>query len=142
MADFIFLGPKITENSDCSHKIKRCLLIQRKAIPNLDSVLQSRGITLQTESCIVKAMIFPIVMYGCESWIIKKADCWRIDAFKLRCWKRLLSVSWKARRSNQSILKEINPEYSLEGLTAEAEAPIFWPPNAKSQLIGKNPDAG
>ena len=142
MEDFIFLGPKITENSDCSHKIKRCLLIQRKAIPNLNSVLQSRGITLQTESCIVKAMIFPVVMYGCESWIIKKADCWRIDAFKLWCWKRLLRVSWTARRSNQLILKEINPEYSLEGLTAEAEAPILWPTDAKSQLIGKNPDAG
>ena len=115
-ADFIFLGSKITADGDCSHKIKRCLLLGRKAITNLDSILKSKDITSLTKACQVKAMVFPVVMYGCESWTIKKAERWRIDAFKLRCWKRLLRASWTARQSNQSILKETNPEHSLEGL--------------------------
>ena len=114
--DFIFLGSKITADGDCSHEIKRCLLLGRKAITNLDSILKSRDITLPTKVCLVRAMVFPIVMYGCESWTIKKAERQRIDAFELWCWRRLLRVPWTARRSNQSILKEISPEYSLEGL--------------------------
>ena len=114
--DFIFLGFKITEDDDCGHEIKRCLLLGRKAMTNLDSVLKSRDITLPTKVHIDKAMVFRVVMYGCERWIIKKAECQRIDAFELWCWRRLLRVPWTARRSNQSILKEINPEYSLEGL--------------------------
>ena len=113
---FIFLGSKITVDGDCSHEIKRCLLLGRKVMTNLDSMLKSRNITLPTKVCLVKAMVFPVVMYGCESWTIKKAECQRIDAFELWCWRRLLRVSWSARRSNQSILKEISPEYSLEGL--------------------------
>ena len=113
--DFTFLGSKITADGDCSHEIKRCLLLGSKAMTNLDRVLKSRDITLPTKVHIVKAMFFPVVMYRCESWIIKKAECWRIDAFELWCWRRLLRVPWTARRSNQSILKEINPEYSLEG---------------------------
>ena len=112
MADFIFLGSKITADGDCRHKIKRCLFLGRKAMTNLDSILKSRDITLLTKVCIVKAMIFPVVMYGHESWIIKKAECQKIDALKLWCWRRLLRVPWTARRSNQSILSEINPEYS------------------------------
>ena len=112
---FLFLGSKTTADGNCSHKIKRCLLLGRKAVTNLDSILKSRGIALPTKACLVKLLVFPVVMYGCESWIIKKAECQRIDAFKL-CWKRLSSVPWTARRSNQSILKEINPEYSLEEL--------------------------
>ena len=115
--DFTLLGSKITADGDCSHEIKRCLLLQWKAMTNLDSILKSRGITLPTKVCLVKAMIFPVVMYGYESETIKKAECWRIDAFELWCWRRLLRASWTARRSNQSILKEISPEYSLEGLT-------------------------
>ena len=115
VTDFIFLGCKITADSDCSHEIKRCLLLGRKAMTNLDSLLKSRDITLPTKVRLVKAMIFPIVMYGCESWTIKKAECQRIDAFELWCWRRFLRVPWTAR-SNQSILKEINSEYSLEGL--------------------------
>ena len=109
---------------------------------NLDSVFKRRDITLPTKVRIVKAMVFPIVLYGCESWIIKKAECWRIDAFELWCWRRLLRVPWRARRSKQSILKEINTEHSLRGLMAEAEAPMLWPPDANSQLTGKDPDAG
>ena len=116
VSDFIFLGSKITADGDCSHEIKRCLLLERKAMTNLDSVLKSRDITLPTKVHIVKAIVFPVVMYGCESWTIKKAEHRRIDAFELWCWRRLLSVPWTARRSNQGILKEINPEYSLEGL--------------------------
>ena len=111
-----FLGLRITADGDYSHEIKRCLLLGRKAMKNLDSVLKSRNITLPTKVCIVRAMVFPVVMYGCESWTIKKAKHWRIDAFKLWCWRRLLRVPWRARRSNQSILKEISPEYSLEGV--------------------------
>ena len=111
-----FLGSKITENSDCSHQIKRHLLLGRKAMTNLDSILKSRDITLPTMVHIVKAMVFPVVMYGSESWSIKKAENLRNDAFELWCWRRLLRVPWTARRSDKSILKEINPEYSLEGL--------------------------
>ena len=114
VADFIFLGSKITTDGDCRHEIKRRLLLGRKVMTNLESILKSRDITLSTK---VKAMVFPVVMYGCESWTITKAEHWRIDAFKLWCWRRLLRVPWIARRSNQSILKEISPEYSLEGLT-------------------------
>ena len=113
---FIFLGSKMTADGDCSHEINRCLLLGRKAVTNLDSILKSRDITLRTKVHIVKAMAFPVVMYGCESWTVKKAERRRIDAFDLWCWRRLLRVPWTARRSNQSILKEINPEYSLEGL--------------------------
>ena len=118
VTDFIFLGSKITVDGDCSHEIKRRLLLGRKAMTNLDSILKSRDITLLTKVCLVKAtvMVFPVVMYGCESWTIKKAEHQRIDAFELWCWRRLLRVPWTARRSNQSILKEISPEYSLEGL--------------------------
>ena len=112
---FIFLGSKITADGDCSHEIKRCLLLGRKAMTNLDRILKSRDITLLTKVCLFKAMVFPVVMYGCESWTLKKAVCQRIDAFELWCWRRLLRVSWTARRSNQSILREINPEHSLEG---------------------------
>ena len=111
-----FLGSKITADGDCSHEIKRCLLLGRKAMTNLDSILKSRDITLPTKVHLVKAMVFPVVMYACESWTIKKAEHWRIDAFELWCWRILLRVPWTTRRSNQSILKEISPEYSLERL--------------------------
>ena len=114
--DFIFLGSKITADGDCGHEIKRCLLPGRKAMTNIDSIIKSRDITLLTKVRLVKAMVFPVVTYGCERWTIKKAECQRIDAFKLWSWRRLLRVPWTARRSNQSILKEINPEYSVEGL--------------------------
>ena len=113
---FYFLDSKITVDGDCSHEIKRCLLLGRKVMTNLDSILKSRDITLPTKVCLVKAMVFPIVMYGCESWIVKKTEYRRTDVFELWCWRRLLRVPWTARRSNQSILKEINPECSLEGL--------------------------
>ena len=116
VTDFMFLGYKITADGDCSHEIKRCLLFGRKVMTNLDSILKSRDITLPTKVHLVKAMVFPVVMYGCESWTIKKAEHRRIDALELCCWRRLLRVPWTARRSNQSILKEISPEYSLEGL--------------------------
>ena len=116
MADFIFLGSKIIADGDCSHEIKRHLLLGRKVMTNLDSILKSRGITLPIKVCLVKAMVFPVVMYGCESWTIKKAEHRRIDAFELWCWRRLLRVPWTARRSIQSVLKEINSEYSKEGL--------------------------
>ena len=114
--DFISLGSKITMDGDCSHEIKRCLLLGRKAMTNLDSVLKSRDVTLSTKVHIVKALVYPVVMYGCESWTIKKAEHQRIGAFELWCWRRLLRVPWTTKRSNQSILKEISPEYSLEGL--------------------------
>ena len=114
--DFIFLGSKITADGDCSHEIKRLLLLGRKAMTNLDSVLKSKNITLLTKVHTVKAIAFPLVIYRCENWTIKKAECQRIDAFKLWCWRRLLRVPWTAKRSNQSILKEVNPEYSLEEL--------------------------
>ena len=113
---FIFGGSKITADGDCSLEIKRCLLLGRKAMTNLDSILKRRDITLPTKVRLVKDMVFPVVIYGCESWTIKKAECWRIDAFELQCWSRLLWVPWTVRRSNKSILKEISPEYSLEGL--------------------------
>ena len=116
VTDFILGGSKITADADCSHEIKRGLLLRRKAMTNLDSILKSRDITLPTKDHAVKAMVFPVVMYGCESWTIKKAEHQRIDAFELWCWRRLLRVPWTARRSNQSILKKISPEYSLEGL--------------------------
>ena len=121
VTDFIFLGCKITADGDCSYEIKRCALLGRKAMTNLDSILKSRDITWPTKVCLVKAMVFPVVMYGCESWTIKKAECQSIDAFELLCWRRLLRVPWTARRSNQSILKEISPEYSLEGLMLKLE---------------------
>ena len=114
--DFIVLGSKITADGDCNHEIKRSLLIGRKAMINLDSILKSRAITLLTKVHLVKAMVFPVVVYGCESWTIEKAERQRIDAFELWCWRRLLRVPWTARRSNQSVLKEISPEYSLEEL--------------------------
>ena len=123
--DFIFRGSKITADGDCSHEIKRHLLLGRKAMTNLDSVLKSRDITLPTKVCLVKAIIFMVVMYGCESWIIKKAEWQRIDAFELWCLRRLLRVPWIAKRSNQSILKEINPEYSLEGLNLMLKLQYF-----------------
>ena len=116
VADFIFLGSKITADGDCSHEIKRRLLLGRKVMTNLDSLLKSRDISLPTKFHLVKAMVFPVVIYGYKGWTVKKAECQRIDAFELWCWKRLLRVPWTARRSNQSILKEINPEYSLEVL--------------------------
>ena len=134
VADFISLGSKITADGDCSHEIKRHLLLGRKAMTNLDNILKSKDITLPTKVCLVKAMVFPVVMYGCESWTIKKAECQRIDALGLWCWRRLLRVPWTARRSNQSILKEISPEYSLEELMLNL-TPILWPPDAKNQLI-------
>ena len=122
---FIFLGCKITADRDCSHEIKRHLRLGRKAMTNLDSVLKSRDITLLTKVHLVKAMIFPVVMYGCESWTIKKAECQRTDAFELWHWRILLRVPWSARRSSQSILKEINPEYSLEGLMLKLKLQYF-----------------
>ena len=125
MSDFIFLGSKITADGDCSHEIKRCLLLGRKVMTNLDSIFKSRDITLPTKVCLVKAMVFPVVMYGCERWTIKKAECQRIDAFVLWYMRRLLRVPWTARRSNQSILKEISPEYSLEGLMLKLKLQYF-----------------
>ena len=120
-----FLGSKITADGDCSHEIKRHLLLGRKAMTNLDSTLKIRDITLPTKVCLVKAMVFPVVMYACESWTIKKAECQRTDAFELWCWRKLLRVPWTARRSNQSILKEISPEYSLEGLMLKLKLQYF-----------------
>ena len=126
-----FVGPKITADGDCSHEIKRCLLRGRKVMTNLDSILKSRDITMPKKVHLVKAMVFPVVMYGCKSWTVKKAECQRIDAFELWCWRRLLRVPWTARRSNQSILKEISPGCSLEGLLLRL-TPTLWPPHAKS----------
>ena len=125
VTDFIFLGSKIPADGDSSHKIKRHLLLGRKAMTNLDSILESRDITLPTKVCLVKAMVFPVVIYGCESWTIKKAEHQRNDAFELWCWRRFLRVPWTARRSNQSILKEISPEYSLEGLMLKLKLQYF-----------------
>ena len=124
VADFIVLGSKITADSDCSHEIKRCLLLGRKAMTNLESMLKSTDITWPTKVHLVKAMVFPVVMYGCESWIMKKAEHQRTDAFEL-CWRKLLRIPWTARRSNQSILKEINPEYSLERLILKLKLQYF-----------------
>ena len=123
--DFIFLGSKVTADGDCSHEIKRCLLFGRKVISNLDSILRSRDITLLTKVHLVKAIVFPVVMYVTCSWTIWESEQWRIDAFKLWCWRRLLRVSWTARRSNQSILKEISPEYSLEELMLKLKFQYF-----------------
>ena len=138
----LFLGgSKITADGDCSHEIKRHLLLGRKAMTNLDSILKSRDIILPTKVNLVKAMVFPAVMYGCESWTTKKAEHWRINAFELWCWRRLSRVPWTARRSNQSILK--NQSWIFIGRTdAEAETPIIWPTDMKNRLIGKDPDAG
>ena len=136
VSDFIFGGSKITADGDCSHEIKRCLLLGRKVLANLDTILKSRDSTLSTKVHLVKAMVFPVVMYECESWTVKRTERRRTDAFELWCWKRLLRVPWTARRSNQSILKGISPGISLEG------TPLLWPPDAKSWLIGKDSDAG
>ena len=125
VADFIFLGSKITADADCSHEIKRHLLLGRKVMTNLDGIFKSRDITLPTNVYLVRAMVFPVVMYGCESWTVKKAERRRIDAFELWCWRRLWRVPWTARRSNQSILKEISPEYSLEGLMLKMKLQYF-----------------
>ena len=128
---FSFLSSKITADRDCS--LKRRLFLGKRAMTNQDSILKSRDITLQTKVHLVKAMVFPVVTYGCESWTIKKAECQRIDAFKLWCWRRLLRIPWITRRPNQTILKEINPEYSLEGLLVKLKLQYFvWPPDAKS----------
>ena len=143
VSDFIFLGSKITANGDCSHEIKRCLFLGRKVMTNLDSIFKSRDITLPTKVRLVKAMVFPVIMYGCESWTVKKAEHQRIDALKLWCWRRLLRVPWTARRSNQSILKEINPEYSLEELMLKLKLQYFrnlvQRPNSleKTLILGK-----
>ena len=146
MTDFIFLGSKITADGDYSHAIKRQLLLEekllgRKAITNLDSILKSRDITLPTKIPVVKAMVFPVVMYGCESWTIKKAEHRRIDTFELWCWRRLLRVPWTARRSNQSILKEINPEYPLEGLMLRLKLQYFGRLMQRADSLEKT-DAG
>ena len=137
--DFIFLGSKITADGDCSHKIKRCLLLGRKAVTNLHSILKSRDITLLTKVYLVKAMAFPVVMYGYESWAIKKTEYQRTDAFELWCWRRLLRVSWTARRFNQFTLKEISPEYSLEGLILKLKLQYF---GHLMQRTDSFPDAG
>ena len=134
LTDFILGGSKITANGDCSHEIKRCLLLGRKAMTNLDTILKSRDITLPTKIHLVKAMVFPVVMYGCESWTTKKAEHWKIDAFELWCWRKLLTVPWTARR---------NQSWIFIGRTdVEAEAPILWPPDVKNRSIWKDPDAG
>ena len=138
VADFIFLGSKITADVDCSHEIKRRLLLGRKVMTNLDSILKSRDVTLPTKVHLVKAMVFPLVMYGCESWTVKKAEHQRIDAFELWCWRRVLRVPWTARRSNQSILKEISPEYSLEGLILRLKLQYFGHLMQRADSLEKN----
>ena len=125
VSDFFFLGSKITTDGDCSHEIKRRLLLERKVMTNLDSIFKSRDITLATKVRLIKAVVFPVVMYGCETWTVKKAEHQRIDAFALWCWRRLLRVPWAESRSNQSILKEVNLEYSLEGLTLKLKLQYF-----------------
>ena len=143
LSDFTFSGSKITADGDCSHEIKRRLLLGRKVLTNLESIFKSRDITLPAKVCLVTAMIFPVVMYGCESWTIKKAECWRMDTFKLWCWRRLLRVPWTARRSNQSILKEISLEYSLEGLMLKLKlhysGHLMWRTESfeKTLMLGK-----
>ena len=141
VSDFILGGSKITADGDCSHEIKRHSLLGRKVMTNLDSIFKSRDVTLPIKIRLVKAMVFPVVMYQCESWTVKKAEHWRINAFELWCWRRLLRVLWTARRSNQSILKEISPGCSLEGMTLKLKL-VLWPPHAKTWLIGKDSDAG
>ena len=130
--DFIFWDSKITADGDCSHEVKRCLFLRRKTMTDLDSILKSRDITLPTKVCLVKALVFPVVMYGCESCTIKKDEHQIIDAFELSCWRRLLRVPWTARRSNQSMLKEISPDYSFGRTEAEAETSVFWPHDGKN----------
>jgi len=143
VTDFIFLGSQITADGDCSHEIKRCLLLGRKVMTNLDSIFKSRDITLPTKVHLIKAMVFPVVMYGCESWTMKKAECQRIDAFELWCWRRLLRALWTARRSNLSILKEMSPEYSLKGLMLKLKYQYFghlmWRTDSfeKTLMLGK-----
>ena len=137
--DLIFLGSKITADGDCSHEIKRRLLLGRKVMTNLDGILKSRDITLPTKVHLVKAMFFPVVMYGCESWILKKAEHWRIDAFELWCWRRLLRVPWTARRSNQSTLKETSPGCSLEGLMLRLKLQYFGHLIQRVDSLGKKP---
>ena len=132
VSDFIFLGSKITADGDCSLEIKRRLLLGRKVMTNLDSIFKSRDITLPTQVCLVKAMVFPVVMYGCESWAIKKAECPRIDAFELWCWRRLLRVPWTARRSNPVHSKGDQSQVFFGRNDAKAEAPVLWPPHVKS----------
>ena len=139
VSDFIFLGSKITADGDCSHEIKRRLLLERKVMTNLDSILKSRDITLPTKVHPVKAMVFPGVMYGCENWTVKKAEHWKIDAFELWCWRRLLRVPWTARRSNQSIQKEISPEYSLEGLMLKLKLQHFGATSCEELTHWKRP---
>ena len=137
VTDFIFWGSKITADGNCSHEIKRHLLLGRKAMTNLDSILKSRDVTLPSKVCVVKAMVFPVVMCGCESWTIKKAECRRIDAFELWCWRRLLRVPCTARRSNQSILKEISPECSLEGLMLRLKLQYFGHLMQRTESLAK-----
>ena len=141
VADFIFLGSKMTVNADWSYEIRSCLLLGRIALTNLDSILKNRDITLLTKVHIVRAMVFPVIVYGCESCTMKKAEHWRIDPFQLWCWRRLLRVPWTARRSNQSILKEINPEYSLEGLMLKLKLQYFGHLMWKADSLEKT-DAG
>ena len=141
VTDFIFLGSKITAGGDCSHEIKRHLLLERKAMTNLGNPLKSRDVTLLAKGSLVKVTVFLVVVYGCESYTIKKAECWRNNAFELWCWRRLLRIPWTARRSNQPILKEINPEYSLEGVMLKLKLHYFLTCSAKSRLIWKDPDA-
>ena len=142
VSDFIFLGSRITADGDCSHEIKRHLLLRRKIMTNLDNILKSRDITLPTKVHLIKAVVFPVIKYGCESWTIKKAERWRIDVFEVWYYRRLLRVPWTARRSNQSILQEVSPGCSSEGLILKLKLPILWPPDVKSWLIWKDPDAG
>ena len=143
VTDFLFLNSKLTTDVDCSQEIKRCLLLGRKTMTSLDSMLKSKDTILPTKVHIVKAMVYPVIMYGCESWTIKKAECWRIDAFKMWCWRRLLRVPWTPGRSNQSILKEINPEYSLKGLMLKLKLLYFghlmWRADSleKTLMLGK-----
>ena len=137
LANFIFLGSKITADGDCSHEIKRCLLLGRKVMANLNSIFKSRDITLSTKIHLVKAMVFPVVMYGCESWTVKKAEHRRIDAFELWCWRRLLRVPWTSQRSNQSILKEISPGCSLEGLMLKLKFQYFGHPMQRVDSLEK-----
>ena len=137
VTDFIFLGSKITADGDCSHEIKRQLLLGRKVMTNLDSILKSRGITLPTKVSLLKDMVFPVVTYGFESWTVKKAERWKIDAFELWCWRRLLRVPWTARRSNQSILKESSPRCSLEGLMLKLKLQYFSHPIQRADSLEK-----
>ena len=142
MTDFTFLGSKITADGDCSHEMKRCLLLGKKAMTNLDSILKSRDITLPTKVHLVKAMVFPVVMYGCESWTIKKAECWRIDAFELWCWEKTIEGPLDCKEINP-VNPKGNQSWIFIGRTdAEAEIPILWPPDAKNWFIGKDLDAG